>query len=120
MEGLSIKKDGIYVDCTAGGGGHSSGIVERLGDNGKLISLDKDDEALAACEKRREQMGAGNKWVLVKTDFSRIGAEPSDEICIYQMGRDALELCTKKYYDELNESQEQESIDLDGYEITGL
>ena len=52
--------------------------------------------------------------------WKRIGAEPSDEICIYQMGRDALELCTKKYYDELNESQEQESIDLDGYEITGL
>ena len=73
MEGLSIKKDGIYVDCTAGGGGHSSGIVERLGDNGKLISLDKDDEALAACEKRREQLGAENKWVLVKTDFSKIG-----------------------------------------------
>ncbi len=72
MDGLAIKADGIYVDCTAGGGGHSAGIVERLGDNGLLISLDKDDEALAACEKRREELGAGNKWVLKKTDFSRI------------------------------------------------
>ncbi|MBO4927264.1 MAG: 16S rRNA (cytosine(1402)-N(4))-methyltransferase RsmH [Clostridiales bacterium] len=73
MEGLNIKENGIYVDCTAGGGGHSSGIVERLGENGKLISLDKDDEALAACERRRAEMGAKDKWVLVKTDFSRIG-----------------------------------------------
>ncbi len=73
MEGLAIKPDGIYVDCTAGGGGHSAGIVERLGDHGKLISLDKDDEALAACEKRREALGAKDKWVLVKTDFSKFG-----------------------------------------------
>lgn len=73
MEALNIKKDGIYVDCTAGGGGHSSGIVERLGENGKLISLDKDDEALAACEKKRELLQAQDKWVLVKSDFSRFG-----------------------------------------------
>jgi len=73
MEGLNIKEDGIYVDCTAGGGGHSSGIVERLGDQGKLISLDKDDEALAACEEKRDTMGAEGKWVLVKSDFGRIG-----------------------------------------------
>jgi len=73
MEGLNIKEDGIYVDCTAGGGGHSSGIVERLGDQGKLISLDKDDEALAACEEKRATMGAEGKWVLVKSDFGRIG-----------------------------------------------
>ena len=73
MEGLNIKEDGIYVDCTAGGGGHSSGIVERLGDQGKLISLDKDDEALAACEEKRAAMGAEGKWVLVKSDFGRIG-----------------------------------------------
>ncbi|MBR3031898.1 MAG: 16S rRNA (cytosine(1402)-N(4))-methyltransferase RsmH [Clostridiales bacterium] len=73
MDGLAIKADGIYVDCTAGGGGHSAGIVERLGDQGLLISLDKDDEALRACERRREELGAGDKWVLKKTDFSRIG-----------------------------------------------
>ena len=52
--------------------------------------------------------------------WGRIGAVPSDEICIYQMGKDALEICTKKYYDAQNEEAEQESIDLDGYEITGL
>ena len=59
MDGLKIKKDGIYVDCTAGGGGHSSGIVSRLGAEGKLISLDKDDEALATCEARRKEIKDG-------------------------------------------------------------
>lgn len=72
MEGLAIKKDGIYVDCTAGGGGHSSGILERLGDNGRLISLDKDDEALATCERKREALEGKERWVLVKSDFSKI------------------------------------------------
>ena len=52
--------------------------------------------------------------------WNRIGAVPSDEICIYQIEKDSLELCTKKFYDAQNEVVEQESIDLDGYEITGL
>ena len=72
MEGLAIKKDGIYVDCTAGGGGHSSGILERLGRSGRLISLDKDDEALATCERKREALEGKERWVLVKSDFSKI------------------------------------------------
>ncbi len=52
--------------------------------------------------------------------WNRIGAAPSDEICIYQIEKDVLEICTKKYYDAVSETAEQESIDLDGYEITGL
>ncbi|MCQ2531089.1 MAG: 16S rRNA (cytosine(1402)-N(4))-methyltransferase RsmH [Saccharofermentans sp.] len=71
MDALDINPDGIYVDCTAGGGGHSSGIVSRLSSKGRLISLDKDDEALAACRRRSEQYPDKN-WELVKTDFGRI------------------------------------------------
>lgn len=71
MEGLNIKPDGIYVDCTAGGGGHSSGILDRLSDKGRLISLDKDDEALSECNDKKEKRGAKN-WDLVKTDYSKI------------------------------------------------
>ena len=52
--------------------------------------------------------------------WNRIDAVPSDEICIYQIESDMLEICTKRYYDAQNEEAEQESIDLDGYEITGL
>lgn len=71
MEALDIKKDGIYVDCTAGGGGHSSGILDRLSSKGMLISLDKDDEALSRCEQRREKYSDKN-WELIKSDFSKI------------------------------------------------
>ncbi|MBR0307610.1 MAG: 16S rRNA (cytosine(1402)-N(4))-methyltransferase RsmH [Mogibacterium sp.] len=52
MEALAIKPGGIYVDGTVGGGGHSSGICERLGSEGTLIAVDRDTDALAAAEKR--------------------------------------------------------------------
>jgi 16S rRNA (cytosine1402-N4)-methyltransferase len=46
VEGLNIKPDGVYVDVTFGGGGHSREILERLGPNGKLIAFDQDKDAL--------------------------------------------------------------------------
>jgi 16S rRNA (cytosine1402-N4)-methyltransferase len=45
LEALAIKPDGIYVDCTFGGGGHSRGILERLGEKGKLFAFDQDEDA---------------------------------------------------------------------------
>jgi 16S rRNA (cytosine1402-N4)-methyltransferase len=45
LDALSIVPDGIYVDCTFGGGGHSRGILEKLGPNGKLIAFDQDADA---------------------------------------------------------------------------
>lgn len=47
VDGLSIKPDGIYVDVTFGGGGHSRAILSRLGPNGKLYAFDQDKDALA-------------------------------------------------------------------------
>lgn len=52
IEGLNIKSDGIYVDCTVGGAGHSIEIAKRLGEKGKLIALDRDPDAVKAAEKR--------------------------------------------------------------------
>lgn len=78
MEALRIRPDGKYVDCTAGGGGHSGGILDRLGAGGLLISLDKDDEALAACRRVREEKKSPAKWEIVKSDFSGIAAVLSD------------------------------------------
>lgn len=52
MQALDIKPDGIYVDGTVGGGGHSSGICERLSKEGHLIAVDRDTAALEAAEKR--------------------------------------------------------------------
>lgn len=47
VDGLDIKPDGIYVDVTFGGGGHSREILKRLGPNGKLFAFDQDEDALA-------------------------------------------------------------------------
>lgn len=54
MEALNIRADGIYVDGTVGGGGHSSGICERLSEKGTLIAVDRDTEALNAAGTRLE------------------------------------------------------------------
>ena len=45
LQGLNINSNGTYVDCTFGGGGHSREILRQLGDNGKLIAFDQDDDA---------------------------------------------------------------------------
>lgn len=47
IEALDIKPDGVYVDCTFGGGGHSKGILEKLGEAGKLVGFDQDADAQA-------------------------------------------------------------------------
>lgn len=70
MQMLRIRPDGIYVDCTAGGGGHSGGILDQLGPEGLLISLDKDDEALAACSRVKEEKKSSAQWKIIKSDFS--------------------------------------------------
>ncbi|WP_116039648.1 16S rRNA (cytosine(1402)-N(4))-methyltransferase RsmH [Seonamhaeicola aphaedonensis] len=46
VDGLNVKPDGIYVDVTFGGGGHSREILKRLGDNGRLFAFDHDEDAL--------------------------------------------------------------------------
>lgn len=46
VDGLNIKPDGVYVDVTFGGGGHSREILKRLGPNGKLFAFDQDEDAL--------------------------------------------------------------------------
>ena len=45
IDGLNIKQDGIYVDVTFGGGGHSKGILNHLGQEGRLVAFDQDLDA---------------------------------------------------------------------------
>ncbi len=52
MQGLNIKEDGIYVDCTMGGAGHSSEILKHLSKKGRLIGIDQDNDALKASKER--------------------------------------------------------------------
>ena len=48
---MQISKLGIYLDCTIGYGGHSQSIIKQLSKNGKLIGIDKDEEAIKFCKK---------------------------------------------------------------------
>ncbi len=72
MAALSPERGGIYVDCTAGGGGHSLEIAKRLPEGSRIISLDRDDDAIAACTARLSDYR--DKSTVVKTNFSGIGA----------------------------------------------
>lgn len=67
LQGLITNKDGIYVDVTLGGGGHSRAILERLGTNGRLFSFDQDKEAIANALQEKE-MPCSN-WQLVHGNF---------------------------------------------------
>lgn len=55
IDGLNIKPDGIYVDGTLGGAGHSSEIAKRLSNKGLLIGIDRDEEALKAAKEKLKQ-----------------------------------------------------------------
>lgn len=67
IEGLKIKPDGIYVDGTLGGGGHSEKIAERLSENGRLIGIDQDEAAIVAAGERLERFGS--KVVIVRNNY---------------------------------------------------
>lgn len=84
IEGLAIKPNGTYVDCTAGGGGHSLAIAKQLNADGHLIAIDQDRAALAACEERLSAFS--DRVTLVKNNFENIreilGTKKIDGACI--------------------------------------
>ncbi len=69
VESLNIKSDGVYVDCTAGGGGHSAAVLEHLGEYGKMILIDQDPDAIATVTER---FRGDNRVTIVKNNFSEI------------------------------------------------
>ncbi|MBR2176565.1 MAG: 16S rRNA (cytosine(1402)-N(4))-methyltransferase RsmH [Clostridia bacterium] len=68
IESLGIKPDGIYLDGTAGGGGHSSEILKRL-DSGRLVCVDQDPDAIGALQER---FGKDERVTIIKSNFSEI------------------------------------------------
>lgn len=74
VDGLNVKPGGIYVDGTAGGGGHSFEIASRL-ENGRLICLDRDPDAIAAASRRLEGFGF---VTVVKSRFSQLDSVLDD------------------------------------------
>ena len=70
IDWLVTDPDGIYVDCTLGGAGHSSAIVAHLSDQGRLIGIDQDDDALAAAKERLKN--AQCKVDIVRSNFKEL------------------------------------------------
>lgn len=68
IDSLGIRPDGVYVDGTAGGGGHSAAILQRL-EGGRLVSIDQDPDAIEAITKR---FGQNPHSVIVQGNFSQI------------------------------------------------
>ncbi len=69
INSLRIKPDGIYLDATAGGGGHSSEILKALGENGRLIAVDRDPDAIKTLEAR---IGSDKRVTIVHDNYCNI------------------------------------------------
>ena len=70
IQGLNIKCDGIYVDGTLGGGGHSEEICKKLDKSGLLIGIDRDKDALVASDKRLEKYSC--RKIFIQSNYSEI------------------------------------------------
>lgn len=68
VDSLDIKPNGIYVDCTAGGGGHSAAVLNRLNDKGRMILIDQDPDAIQTLTKRFE---GDERVTIVHRNFSQ-------------------------------------------------
>jgi len=73
IEGLNIKPNGIYVDCTMGGAGHASEILKRLNEKGHLYCFDQDDYAINRGNLALKQIG--NNYTIIKSNFANIKDE---------------------------------------------
>lgn len=93
IEGLAIKPDGIYLDCTLGGGGHSELILKKL-TTGRLIAIDKDEEALAFAKQRLAEYA--DKVTFVHSDFKRAD-EVLDELNIDNIDGVLMDLGVSSY-----------------------
>ncbi|BAQ10423.1 S-adenosyl-methyltransferase mraw [Bacillus sp. OxB-1] len=98
VEGLNIKNDGIYVDCTLGGAGHSREIAKQLAEGGRLICFDQDLTAIeAAKETLREYLPnvtfIHSNFRNLKTELEKIGIDGVDGI-LYDLGVSSPQLDT--------------------------
>jgi 16S rRNA (cytosine1402-N4)-methyltransferase len=98
VNGLNIKPDGIYVDCTLGGAGHSSLILSKLTDNGKLFAFDQDEVAIANAKEKLSVYGEQltiikSNFLYLKEELERLGIEKVDGV-LYDLGVSSPQLDT--------------------------
>ena len=87
IENLRVKPDGIYIDGTLGGGGHSYEAASKLGEKGKLIGIDQDEDAIRAAGERLEEFGSKvviirDNYCNIKNILQNIGVEKADGIVL--------------------------------------
>lgn len=87
IENLRVKPDGIYIDGTLGGGGHSYEVASKLDEKGKLIGIDQDEDAIRAAGERLKEFGS--KVVIIRDNYCNIknilqdiGVEKADGIVL--------------------------------------
>ena len=100
IENLNIRPDGIYVDGTLGGAGHSYEIAKRLSDKGRLIGIDQDADAIKAAGERLAEFG--DRVTIVRSNYSdmknvlhSLGIEKVDGIML-DLGVSSFQLDTPK------------------------
>ncbi len=81
LKGLAIKPDGVYVDCTVGGGGHSEQIAALLGEEGTLVAFDQDMDALDAAKNRLKEYD--DQMIYVHANFREL----EEQIVLHQVGK---------------------------------
>ena len=69
LEQLAVRPDGVYLDCTLGGGGHSAEILKRLGANGRLIGIDRDADAIEAASQRLRALESPARFDVLRGNF---------------------------------------------------
>ncbi|MFE3977255.1 MULTISPECIES: 16S rRNA (cytosine(1402)-N(4))-methyltransferase RsmH [unclassified Peribacillus] len=98
VDGLNIKPDGIYVDCTLGGAGHSEYLLSQLSDNGRLYAFDQDETAIRNAKDKLERFGerivlVPNNFKYLKEELNARGIEKVDGI-LYDLGVSSPQLDT--------------------------
>ncbi|WP_026581510.1 16S rRNA (cytosine(1402)-N(4))-methyltransferase RsmH [Bacillus sp. J33] len=98
VDGLNIHPDGVYVDCTLGGAGHSELILSQLSDNGKLYAFDQDDTAIAHAKEKLAKYG--DRITIIKSNFKylqeeldNLGVQKVDGV-LYDLGVSSPQLDT--------------------------
>ena len=94
IEGLNIRNGFTYVDCTAGGGGHSYEIAKRMGKDSRLICFDQDTDAIKAASARLSEFG--NRVTLVNENFSSLD-RVLDEMNVTNLGGVLADLGCSSY-----------------------
>ncbi len=90
VDGLNIRPDGIYVDCTLGGGGHSEYLLSRLSARGKLFAFDQDEAAIMHARERLARYGRQVQFVhrnfrFLQEELSALGVKSVDGV-LFDLG----------------------------------